>query len=102
LAGSFSHAVCKLPRAGDFRVQEEFGGTADRVDVGERLIHQAARAVAAAPGNPLYARVDGVVVGGEFVLTELELVEPSLFLGLDDAAPDRLAAWLGRAVRRAS
>jgi glutathione synthase/RimK-type ligase-like ATP-grasp enzyme len=101
LAGDFSHAVRKRPGPGDFRVQSQFGGSAERVEVAGSVVRQAAAALAAAPGAALYARVDGVVSGGELILTELELVEPSLFFSLDDRAADRLAAALERAVRRA-
>jgi len=98
LAGEFSHAVRKRPATGDFRVQEQFGGTAERADVEPGLIRQAAAAVAASPGKPLYARVDGVVVDGGLVLMELELVEPTLFFGLESAAADRLAIAITRTV----
>jgi hypothetical protein len=47
------------------------------------------------PGNPLYARVDGVERDGHLVLMELELIEPHLFLGWDA----RAAAQLARALR---
>ncbi|KAB1161081.1 hypothetical protein F6X68_06315 [Micromonospora sp. AMSO12t] len=65
----------------------------------------AERALAAVPGGPgrlLYARVD-LIPGpdGVPVLVELELTEPSLFLGHADGAADRLAdailTHLGRA-----
>ena len=98
LAGAFSHAVRKRPATGDFRVQEQFGGTAERADVEPGLIRQAAAAVAASPGKPLYARVDGVVVDGGLVLMELELVEPTLFFGLEGAAADRLAIAITRTI----
>jgi len=39
----------------------------------------------------LYARVDGVNSDGCFVLIELELIEPQLFLKMDAAAPQRFA-----------
>jgi hypothetical protein len=43
--------------------------------------------------QPVYARVD-LVRGpdGRFLLMELELVEPALYLRMDDAAPARFAA----------
>ncbi len=91
VAGTFSHAVRKRPKPGDFRVQEEHGGTAEREDVGPDLVRQAARAMAAAPGPVLYARVDGALVSGNLVITELELVEPMLYFGWDARAADRLA-----------
>ncbi|MFO7680581.1 MAG: hypothetical protein R6X34_11065, partial [Chloroflexota bacterium] len=39
----------------------------------------------------LYARVDGVVVNGRFVLMELELIEPALFLSLAAGSAARFA-----------
>ena len=78
--GAFSHAVQKRPAAGDFRVQEDVGGSSTAIDVEGGLVAQAARALAAAPTPCLYARVDGCLAGNQFVLMELELLEPSLFL----------------------
>jgi hypothetical protein len=96
--GVFSHAVVKRPAGGDFRVQEEFGGTKDPGDAPLGLVAQAARVLALAEERTLYARVDGVVRAGEFQLLELELVEPSLFLDVVPAAAERFAdavvAWL--------
>jgi glutathione synthase/RimK-type ligase-like ATP-grasp enzyme len=99
IAGEFSHAVRKRPKPGDFRVQEEHGGTAEREPVTPELVRQARRALDAAPGPGLYARADGVVVDGRLVITELELVEPMLYLGWDSAAAGRLAAGIERALR---
>ena len=100
LEGDFSHAVRKRPRPGEFRVQEEHGGTAVAAEVGLDLVRQAARALALAPGDPLYARVDGLVSGGVLVVTELELVEPMLYFGWDRGAADRMATVLARRLAR--
>ena len=89
--GIFSHAVIKRPAPGDFRVQEEFGGWAEPHVPSAALLEQAQHALRQAPGRPLYARVDGVDVAGRFMLMELELIEPSLFLGTDPQAADRFA-----------
>jgi len=89
--GVFSHAVVKRAASGDFRVQREFGGTFETVTPSPTVLAQAERALRAAPGESLYARVDGVILGGELVLTELELLEPSLFLDADALAPSRFA-----------
>jgi len=91
LGGRFSHAVLKRPASGDYRVQWEFGGSAPP----RQLLDDAERVIAAAPGDPVYARVDGVEREGRLVLMELELIEPHLFLGWDAEAADRLA----RAIR---
>ncbi len=96
LSGRYSHAVRKRAKPGDFRVQEEHGGTAEREEVALDLVRQAERALAVAPEPSLYARVDGVVVDGRLVVTELELVEPMLYFGWDGAAADRMAADLER------
>lgn len=98
IGGGFSHAVRKRPKPGDFRVQEEHGGTAEREEVPPDLVRQAAQALTAAPEPPLYARVDGVVVDGELVVMELELVEPMLYLGWHGAAAGRLAMEIERAL----
>jgi len=41
-----------------------------------------------------YARVDGCLVDGTFILLELELLEPDLLLNLDAQAPTRFAEAL--------
>lgn len=91
VAGRFSHAVRKRPHAGDFRVQAQHGGSVEPAEVDGALVAAAAAALATAPAPCLYGRVDGCVVGGRFVLMELEVLEPSLFFGCQPAAADRFA-----------
>lgn len=78
--GKFSHALLKKAKTGDFRVQHVFGGTIHPQEPREALIATAQRYVDQFAKNCLYARVDGVMVNGEFLLMELELIEPYLFL----------------------
>ncbi len=94
--GVFSHAVCKRPKDGDYRVQFQFGGTSDAVEVRAEWIEGARACIAAAPALPVYARVDGVVQEGKFLLMELEVFEPLLFLSLHPEAAARFA----RAIQR--
>jgi len=89
LGRAFSHAVLKRPRGGDFRVQNDFGGSATRIDPPRDLIAQAERIVTTLGERWLYARVDCIVRDGQLVLMELEATEPSLFL--DEAAAERFA-----------
>ena len=96
--GSFSHAVRKIPAAGDFRVQTEFGGRAEPVRPDPALVRQADRVIAAIDSPWLYARVDGVESEGRLLLLELELVEPSLFLSAAPDAARRFAAAIARAL----
>jgi glutathione synthase/RimK-type ligase-like ATP-grasp enzyme len=89
--GEYSHAVCKRPRTGDYRVQFQFGGTTESVEVEPELVAQARACVLAAPSLPVYARVDGVVKDGRFLLMELEVFEPLMFLASHPEAPGRFA-----------
>jgi hypothetical protein len=52
----------------------------------------AERALAAIPGEWIYARVDGVERGAEFLVMELEVIEPSLFFAEEPLAARRLVA----------
>jgi len=89
--GVFSHAVCKRPRPGDYRVQFQFGGTTESVEVEPALVEQARACVLAAPSLPVYARVDGLVKDGQFLLMELEVFEPLMFLAHHPEAAGRFA-----------
>ncbi|NGP52296.1 hypothetical protein [Thioalkalivibrio sp. XN8] len=93
--GVFSHAVRKRAKPGDYRVQFRFGGTTERVEVEPALVAQARACALAAPSLPVYARVDGVIKDGQFLLMELEVFEPLMFLSHDPEAAGRFA----RAIR---
>ena len=79
----FSHAIIKKPKDGDFRVQAKFGGSADPIVADTRIIEQAATILNLIDESLLYARVDGLVLKGDFYLMELELIEPVLFVEKD-------------------
>ncbi len=92
--GAYSHAVLKRPRAGDFRVQSEHGGSLEPAAPEATVIAAAARAIGAIPFGreaPLYARVDGCIVDGRLLLMELEVLEPELFLRCSVESAGRLA-----------
>ena len=97
--GEFSHAVRKgaiLTSA-----PEMVEGLYAREDITTRVPTVAERqvanqALAAVAGGPLLYRAVDVVPGREGPLVlELELCEPSLYLGFDHGAADRLAAAIG-------
>lgn len=91
LGGAPSHAALKRPAGGDFRVQESHGGSTGPAVADAALWDAARRALAAVPHPWLYARVDGVRIGGRFHVMELEMLEPSLFFAVDPVAgPERL------------
>jgi glutathione synthase/RimK-type ligase-like ATP-grasp enzyme len=79
-SGAFSHAVSKRPQAGEFRVQERLGGRIAAIDPPQALVGYAQALLETSAPGCLYARVDAVVTGERFVLMEVELLEPSLYL----------------------
>lgn len=98
LGGSYSHAVRKTPAAGDFRVQEQYGGVIVPHQASAAELAAAATALDAVPGGAaalLYARVDLVGRGDAPLIMELELIEPELFL---PHAPGSAAALAKAAV----
>jgi glutathione synthase/RimK-type ligase-like ATP-grasp enzyme len=92
--GEYAYSVLKTPRAGDFRVQSDFGGQVVTRNAGPALVAQASGVLDAAPfkrSELTYARVDGCVVDGTFVLMELEVLEPGLFLAVGPRGADDFA-----------
>lgn len=87
--GVYSHALIKQAKRGDFRVQPAHGGSVHPQNPDQKLIETAARYVRQFAENCLYARVDGVFVNGDFLLMELELIEPFLFLNTDQQNYER-------------
>lgn len=78
--GSFSHAILKKAKAGDFRVQDDFGGSIEDYTPSEQEIVFAEASVLACPELPIYARVDIFEDNdGDIALSELELIEPELW-----------------------
>jgi glutathione synthase/RimK-type ligase-like ATP-grasp enzyme len=96
VAGDFSHAIRKRPAAGEFRVQSEHGGSREPFEPPAWLVAEGARILALAPGGPLIARVDGVVEGSTFVLMELEVIDPMLFLDRAPGSAQRVATAIAR------
>ena len=89
--GRFSHAIVKRPKAGDYRVQAHLGGSERACEPPEGSIGLAQAALAAAPAEAAYARVDMVRDNeGRLAIIELELIEPALWL---HHAPDGGASF---------
>jgi glutathione synthase/RimK-type ligase-like ATP-grasp enzyme len=107
LGGEFSHSIRKGPvlhlgaplTAGlhapeDIRAQE---ATAPERALGDRAM----AAVAARLPVPIYGRVDVVpAADGEPIVLEVELTEPSLYLGYTDGATERFADLIAREAAR--
>ncbi len=94
--GEAMGAVLKRAGGGDWRVQKEWGGSAERQEPEADLVAAAASVLGALDATPVYARVDLVRTADGPRLMELELIEPQLFLEPGDpglaALTDRLVA----------
>jgi glutathione synthase/RimK-type ligase-like ATP-grasp enzyme len=99
--GAFSHALDKVPVAGEFRVQEEHGGIITGIEPDPVSCEAADGIMSLVHPRPLYARIDLVRDRGRPLLMELELVEPSLYLRTNPGAPARFAAAVDAWVRGA-
>ena len=90
--GKFTHAVLKIAKPGDFRVQDDFGGTVSDYTPTQEEITYAENAVKSCPEMPIYARVD-VFLDNEnkLALAELELIEPELWFRNHPKAAHKLA-----------
>lgn len=85
----FSHCVNKMPIKGDFRVQNQFGGSYIIVHPSQELIDKAQKIVNTFDEDLLYARVDCIVVDNNLLLMEVECLEPDLYFELCPTAKDK-------------
>jgi glutathione synthase/RimK-type ligase-like ATP-grasp enzyme len=100
--GEYSHAVRKLPKPGDYRVQDHHGGTVEPYEPTKLERSTAEQALKVAPNRTLYARIDLVQHKGRPVVMELELIEPELFLRFSDAGMNEYIAAVSAAAFAAS
>ena len=90
--GKYTHSVLKIAKPGDFRVQDDFGGTVQEYMPSKEEIDFAERAVNACHSKPIYARVDIFTDNdNHLALAELELIEPELWFRNNPFAADELA-----------
>lgn len=96
--GAFSHGVRKIPKAGDYRVQDDWGASDEQwVPSSEQLrdahhILEHVEARCSPDERLLYARLDFLFLeDGALGLNEAEVIEPSLFFRHSAEAGARLA-----------
>lgn len=79
--GKFTHAILKKAKPGDFRVQDDFGGTVHDYVPTKKEIEFAEMVIEKCKAKPLYGRVDIIWDNEKNVyLSELEIIEPELWL----------------------
>ncbi|MCP9745677.1 RimK family alpha-L-glutamate ligase [Lacihabitans sp. CS3-21] len=87
--GNFSHAIQKVPKSGDFRVQKQFGAQYLKFEPSTTLLSIAKNIVEIAGKESVYARIDGVITQNGFLLMEVEMIEPDLFFEHTLDGPNR-------------
>ncbi|MEQ9563690.1 MAG: hypothetical protein RLN69_14325 [Woeseiaceae bacterium] len=97
----FSHAIQKVPKRGDFRVQEEHGAEIIAVEPQAALRKTGDFVMSLVDPLPVYCRCDFVRdAKGGFLVMELELIEPSMYLRMHREAPQRFAEAFDDYVRQ--
>lgn len=78
--GQYTHAILKIAKPGDFRVQDDFGGSVQEYHPSKEEIDFAEHAFAQCPEMPMYGRADIFKDNdGKLALAELEIFEPELW-----------------------
>jgi hypothetical protein len=77
-----------------WRANPQYGITYERIEVGRDVVETARSCLGLLPQTPLYARVDGLVRPGGFMLMEMELIDPYLYLEYVPGSADRMARAL--------
>ena len=92
IGGKYTHSVLKVVKPGDFRVQDDFGGTIQDYEPTQAEIDLAVSALNICENTPFYARVDIVIDNaGNPAIAELELVEPEMWFRKHEKAAEMLA-----------
>lgn len=92
MGGKFTHAILKKAKSGDFRVQDDFGGTVHNYEASSEEISFVESVVRACNPLPAYARVDVMWNNDDqLAVSEVELVEPELWFRECHKAADVLA-----------
>ena len=80
IGGKYTHAIRKIAKKGDFRVQDDHGGKVVNYNATEQEINFAKKCLKATDYSPIYARVDIIYDNdNKPSLSELELIEPELW-----------------------
>ncbi len=90
--GEFTHSILKRAKAGDFRVQDDFGGSVHPYEPSPDEVLLAQKVMAQCPEVLAYGRVD--IVWDDYnqpMVSELEIIEPELWVRQAPWAADHFA-----------
>ena len=95
-----SHTLLKKPKKNDFRVQEEHGGILQLItNPDEKMLKIAKSIIDKLPNKSLYSRIDLVRNKKNFLLMEIELIEPSLYFNLNPEAAHTFSSIIDKSFR---
>ncbi len=89
-SNGYRYAVKKLPKEGDYRVQVQFGGKYSLHEADGDEWRQISDIRDRLNLPFLYMRIDGIWIGTEFQVMEIEMIEPDLYL---DLHPEGVSAF---------
>ncbi len=84
----YSYSVTKVPKPGDYRVQFNYGGIYHLSEPDPRILDISNQITSRFGNQLLYKRLDGLWVNNRFMIMEIELIEPDLYLNLSSEALD--------------
>ena len=92
IGGKYTHGILKKAKAGEFRVQGDFGGSVMDYDASPKQILFAEKVMKLIEPMPIYGRIDVILdQNGEMAVQEVELIEPELWFRNCPTAADKLA-----------
>jgi glutathione synthase/RimK-type ligase-like ATP-grasp enzyme len=101
IGGEPTHAVHKRPAAGEFRINQDWGGTEEPTSASEDELAAGRAALTTLRAVPAYGRVDLIRDDEQRPrVIEMELVEPYLWFEVAPEAADRLASLLMARIAR--
>lgn len=97
IGGKYTHSVLKLAKDGDYRVQDDFGGTVHDYKPSTEEIAFAESVALACEPTPSYARIDLIWDNNDqLAVGEVELIEPELWFRNHPEAATKLALEIDR------
>lgn len=97
MGGKYTHSVLKRAKPGDFRVQDDFGGTIHDYHPNAAEIKFIENVMSKIDPIPAYGRVDVIWDNDDnLVVSELELIEPELWFRRNHSAAESLAQTVRR------
>lgn len=88
----FAHAIQKVPKSGDFRTNAAFGSKEMPYEPDVHDIEIADQVINSVQSDTLYARVDCINSRNKLFISELELIEPNLYLNFHPDSAKLFAA----------